>query len=182
MSRKSRKSTKFRKSKKLKKAKRLAREALAHAHIQRVLALYYQALDRADVETLEREVMAEDATWKFVQRGSSDRYEAEVSGREMVIAWFRAMLGGDVSMGEGGEGEVIHSIDTTVIDVDGKRATSTSVVRAVDAAKMAIVAAGTARAELVETSDGWRIARYEIDERITDADMQALRRALGAER
>ncbi|MEZ4217349.1 MAG: nuclear transport factor 2 family protein [Myxococcota bacterium] len=149
--------------------------ALAHAEIRSVLALYYQALDARDLETLRTRVMAEDATWRFVQRAGTGRFEDEASGRDAVVDWFARMLGGDVTMGEG---EVVHSIDTTVIELAGERATSSSVVRCVDVAKLALVAAGRARAELVRTREGWRIRRYEIDERITDDDMRALQAAL----
>jgi len=149
---------------------------LAHAEILSLLSLYYQALDARDLETLRARVMAEDATWRVVQRAASGRFEDEARGRDAVIDWFARMLGGDVTMSEG---EVLHSIDTTVIEVDGARATSRSHVRAIDAAKLAIVAAGTASAEHVRTKDGWRIRRYDIDERITDADMLALQAALG---
>lgn len=44
-----------------------AEEALAHAQIASLLSLYYQALDVGDFDTLEAEVMAEDATWQVIQ-------------------------------------------------------------------------------------------------------------------
>jgi hypothetical protein len=150
-------------------------EALAHAHIQSLLALYYQALDRGDLETLERRVMAEDAVWEFVQHAANGRIEDRAEGRDAVIAWFRGMLGGDFTMSES---QVRHFINTHVIEVDGASARSSSHLQCVDTASLAIVAVGTAEAEHVLTDEGWRIRRYRIDEHITEADMAAFRAAV----
>ncbi len=153
-----------------------ADEALAHAHIQSLLSLYYQALDTGDLDRLEREVMAEDATWTVVQVASIGRVEDSASGRDAVIAWFRKMLSGGVSMSEG---NVLHYLSTHVIRVDGDRATSTSHLQAVATDSRQILATGIAEAEHVQTPRGWRIRRYAVTERITDDDMRALEQTLG---
>lgn len=153
-----------------------AEEALAHGQIQSLLSLYYQALDAGDLDRLEREVMAEDASWHVVQTASTGRIEDRATGRGEVIAWFRKMLSGGVSMSEG---TVLHFLSTHVIRVDGDRATSTSHLQAVSTPTMQILATGVAEAEHVRTPAGWRIRRYKVTERITDADMQALTRTLG---
>lgn len=153
-----------------------ADEALAHAHIQSLLSLYYQALDAGDLARLEREVMAEDATWKVVQVASIGRIEDSASGRDAVIGWFRKMLSGGVSMAEG---NVLHYLGTHVIRVEGDRASSTSHLQAVATDTRQILATGVAEGEHVRTSGGWRIRRYTVTERITDDDMRALERTLG---
>ena len=158
-----------------------ADEALAHCQISSLLSLYYQALDAGAFETLESEVMAEDARWEVVQRAGQARVEDAAEGRERVIAWFRQMLSGDVTMSEAGT--VRHFLNTHVIAVDpsGRSARSTSHLQAVHTATMAILAVGTAQAEHVRTERGWRIRRYRVEERITEQDMQAFRAALGLE-
>jgi len=155
-----------------------ADEALAHVHIQSLLSLYYQALDAGDFECLEHEVMAEDATWNVIQLASTGRVEDEVSGRDEVLAWFRKMLSGEVSMSEG---TVLHFLSTHVIRVDGDRATSTSHLQAVSTPTRQILATGVAEAEHVRTPSGWRIRTYKVTERITDEDMLALKQTLGLE-
>ena len=155
-----------------------AEEALAHAHVSSLLSLYYQALDRGDFDTLEREVMAEDAVWEVVQLASNGRVEDKAEGRDQVIAWFKQMLSGDVTMNQG---RVRHFINTHVIEVDGRRARSTSNLQCIDCDSMATLANGFAEAEHVKTARGWRIRRYRIEERITDADMDAFKTALGLE-
>lgn len=157
-----------------------AEEALAHAHIGTLLSLYCQAIDVGDFDTLEHEVMAEDATWEVVQHASSGRVEDGASGRDAVIAWFRKMMSGEVSMSEG---TVRHFLNTHVIRVaaDGRSATSTSHLLAADTVTMAILSNGFATAEHVRTDRGWRIRRYHIDERITDADMKAYQETFGLE-
>lgn len=153
-----------------------AEEALAHCQIQSLLSLYYQALDAGDLDRLEREVMAEDATWNVIQLASTGRVEDEVSGRGEVLAWFKKMLSGGVSMSEG---TVLHFLSTHVIRVDGDRATSTSHLQAVSTPTMQILATGVAEAEHVRTRTGWRIRSYKVTERITDEDMLALKQTLG---
>ena len=152
-----------------------AEEALAHCQIQTLLSVYYQALDSGDLDRLEREVMAEDATWNVIQVAGPGRIEDLVEGRSAVIAWFRKMLGGGVSMSDGG---VLHFLSTHAIRVDGDRATSTSHLQAVSQPTREILATGVAEAEHVRTDAGWRIRRYRVTERITDADMQALQATL----
>jgi hypothetical protein len=152
-----------------------ARDALAHAHIQSLLALYYQALDRGDLETLERRVMAEDAVWEFVQHAANGRLEDRAEGRDGVIAWFRGMLSGNFTMSES---QVRHFINTHVIEIDGASARSSSHLQCVDTKSLSIVAVGTALAEHVETPEGWRIRRYRIEEHITEADMAAFQAAM----
>ncbi len=153
-----------------------AEEALAHGQIQSLLSLYYQALDAGDLDRLEREVMAEDATWHVVQTASNARIEDRATGRDAVIAWFRKMLSGGVSMSEG---TVLHFLSTHVIRVDGDRATSTSHLQAVSTPTRQILATGVAEAEHVRTKAGWRIRHYKVTERITDEDMRALQQTLG---
>ncbi|MFO0690602.1 MAG: nuclear transport factor 2 family protein [Myxococcota bacterium] len=152
-----------------------AEEALAHCQIQTLLSVYYHALDAGDLARLEREVMAEDATWHVVQVAGTGRIEDTVSGRDAVIGWFRAMLGGGVSMSDGG---VLHFLSTHAIRVDGDRATSTSHLQAVSQATRAILATGVCEAEHVRTREGWRIRHYRVTERITDADLEALKATL----
>ena len=67
-------------------------EALAHCQISSLLSLYYQALDVGDFDTLESEVMAEDAVWEAIQIASNGRVEDGASGRDAVLAWFRNCL------------------------------------------------------------------------------------------
>ena len=153
-----------------------AEEALAHCHIQSLLSLYYQALDAGDFDRLEREVMAEDATWNVIQLASTGRVEDKVTGRSEVLAWFQKMLSGEVSMSEG---TVLHFLSTHLIQVDGDRATSTSHLQAVSTPTMQILATGVAEAEHVRTRAGWRIRLYKVTERITDKDMLALKQTLG---
>ncbi len=151
-----------------------AEEALAHCHITSLLSLYYQALDVGDFDTLETEVMAKDASWHVIQRASRGRVEDGASGRDEVLAWFKQMLSGDVTMSEG---TVRHFLNTHVIRVapDGLSAQSTSHLQAVDTATMANLASGFAEAEHVRTEHGWRIRHYKVEERITDKDMEAYR-------
>jgi hypothetical protein len=153
-----------------------AEEALAHCQIQSLLSLYYQALDAGNFDRLEREVMAEDATWNVIQLASTGRVEDKVSGRSEVLAWFEKMLAGEVSMSEG---TVLHFLSTHVIRVEGDRATSTSHLQAVSTPTMQILATGVAEAEHVKTRAGWRIRTYKVTERITDKDMLALKQTLG---
>lgn len=155
-----------------------AEEALAHCQIQSLLSLYYQALDVGDFDRLEREVMAEDATWHVVQLATTGRVEDSASGRDAVLAWFRKMLSGDVSMSEG---TVRHFLNTHVIRVEGDRAFSTSHLLAVSTTTMQNLANGIADAEHVRTENGWRIRRYAVTEQITDADMAAFKATLGLE-
>jgi hypothetical protein len=155
-----------------------AEEALAHCQIQSLLSLYYHALDAGDFDRLEREVMADDATWNVIQVAGTGRVEDTVSGRDEVLAWFRKMLSGEVSMSEG---TVLHFLSTHVIAVDGDRATSRSHLQAVSQPTRQILATGIAEAEHVRTRDGWRIRHYRVTERITDADMKALKAALALE-
>jgi hypothetical protein len=157
-----------------------AEEALAHSQIRSLLSLYYQALDDSDFDTLESEVMAEDATWEVVQLASSGRVEDAVSGRDRVLAWFRRMLAGDVSMSEG---TVRHFIGTHVIRVDagGRAAHTRSHLQAIHTETMATLAVGVTEAEHVRTAQGWRIRRYRVEERITEKDMTAFKAAMGLE-
>jgi len=155
-------------------------EALAHCQISSLLSLYYQALDVGDFDTLESEVMAEDAVWEAIQIASNGRVEDGASGRDAVLAWFRKMLTGDVSMSEG---TCRHFLNTHVIHVaeDGRSARSTSHLLAVDTVTMSNLSNGVATAEHVRTDRGWRIRRYRIEERITDADMKAYQETFGLE-
>jgi len=151
-------------------------KALSHAEITNVLSLYYQALDQGDLDTLERAVIAEDATWVLVQLCGDERLVDESTGRSEIIAWFRRMFGAGVSMTEG---TVRHYLNTHVIEVndegDDERARSTSHLQAIETAGMTNVASGFVRAEHVRTAEGWRIRRYEVEETITRADMDALK-------
>lgn len=151
-----------------------AEEALAHCQITSLLSLYYQALDVGDFDTLESEVMAEDATWEVVQLASSGRLEDKASGRDQVIAWFKKMMTGDVTMSEG---TVRHFLNTHVIRVDpeGLTARSTSHLQAIDTVTMATLANGFVEAEHTRTDSGWRVRHYKVEERITDKDMEAYR-------
>ncbi len=157
-----------------------AEEALAHCHITSLLSLYYQALDVGDLDTLEAEVMAEDASWEVIQLASSGRVENGASGRDEVLAWFKQMLSGDVTMSEG---TVRHFLNTHVIRValDGLSARSTSHLQAVDTVTMANLASGFAEAEHIRTEQGWRIRHYKVEERITDEDMEAYRATFNLE-
>ncbi|MEZ4331004.1 MAG: nuclear transport factor 2 family protein [Myxococcota bacterium] len=155
-----------------------AEEALAHCHIQSLLSLYYQALDVGDFDRLEREVMAEDATWHVVQLATTGRVEASASGRTEVIAWFKKMLSGDVTMSEG---TVRHFLNTHVIRVEGDRAFTTSHLLAASTTTMQTLANGFAEAEHVRTKHGWRIRSYKVTEQITDADMEAFKATFGLE-
>lgn len=157
-----------------------ADEALAHCQISSLLSLYYQALDVGDFDTLESEVMAEDATWEVVQMATKGCVEDRAEGRQRVLDWFRQMLSGEVTMSEG---TVRHFINTHVIRLDpgGRSARSTSHLLAVDTVTMATLAVGFVEAEHVRTERGWRIRRYRVEERITDKDMEAFKAALGLE-
>jgi len=154
-----------------------ADEALAHCQISSLLSLYYQALDVGDFGTLESEVMAADATWEVIQLATNGRVEDKATGRNEVIAWFKQMLSGDVTMSEG---TVRHFINTHVIrlDPDGRGARSTSHLQAVDTVSMATLANGFVEADHVLTERGWRIRYYKVEERITDKDMEAFKAAL----
>jgi hypothetical protein len=154
-----------------------AEEALAHCHVSSLLSLYYQALDRGDLATLEAEVMAEDATWDLTQVAAGGRVRDRLEGRDAILAWFRRMLGGGVTMGEHG---VRHFLNTHVIRVDGARARSTSHLQCVHADTLATLAVGVAEAEHLRTPRGWRIRSYRLEERITDADMKALQETFGS--
>jgi 2-keto-3-deoxy-galactonokinase len=154
-----------------------AEEALAHCHVSSLLSLYYQALDRGDLATLESEVMAEDATWDLTQVAGTRRVRDRLEGRDEILAWFRRMLSGGVTMGEHG---VRHFINTHVIRVDGARARSTSHLQCIHAQTMATLAVGLAEAEHVKTPRGWRIRSYRLEEGITDADMSALQETFGS--
>jgi ketosteroid isomerase-like protein len=155
-----------------------AERALAHAEISNLLSLYYQALDRGDLETLAADVIAEDATWVLVQLCADERVVDESSGRDAIVEWFRRMFGAGVSMTEG---TVRHYLNTHVIDVEGDAARSTSHLQAVETAGMTNVASGFVRAEHVRTAAGWRIARYEVEETITRKDMDALKATFHAD-
>jgi hypothetical protein len=155
-----------------------ADEALAHAEIQSLLSRYYQALDVADWHALETEVIAEDAVWEMIQRCGDAVLEDRFEGRAALLAWFRKMMGGEVTMSRGA---VRHFLNTHVIRVasDGHSARSTSHLQAVDGNAMAVVAMGFVEAEHVRTSRGWRIRRYRIDEHLRETDMKALREIFG---
>lgn len=153
-----------------------AEEALAHAHIASLLSLYYQALDAGDLDRLEVDVMADDATWVVVQRSGPDRIEDQATGRTEVLRWFRTMFAGGVSMSEGA---VRHFLSTHVIRVEGARAHSTSHLQAISATTHATLATGVAEAEHVRTPAGWRIRHYRVTEDITRPDFEALRKAFG---
>ena len=155
-----------------------AEEALAHCQITSLLSLYYQALDVGDFETLETSVMAEDAVWIVIQRAGAERVEDGASGREEVIAWFRKMMSGEVTMAEG---TVRHFLNTHVIRIDpsGRAAESTSHLQAVDTVTMATVAVGFVESQHVRTEKGWRIRRYQVEEHITEKDMRAYRATFG---
>ena len=151
-----------------------AQRALDWTGIANVLSRYYQALDRGDLETLGRDVIAEGATWRLVQRCGEDRLVDEIEGRDEILAWFERMLGSGVSMSEAA---VRHHLDTHVIEIEGDTATSTSHLLAVETTSLSIVASGFAAASHVRTDRGWRIHRYEVEENLTAADMAALREA-----
>ena len=155
-----------------------ADEALAHAEIQSLLSRYYQALDVADWQALETGVIAEDAVWELIQRCGDAVLEDRIEGRAALLAWFRRMMGGEVTMSRGA---VRHFLNTHVIrvDSDGRSARSTSHLQAVDGNAMAVVAMGFVEAEHVHTERGWRIRRYRIDEHLREADMKALREIFG---
>ena len=151
-------------------------EALAHCEITNLLSLYYQALDRGDLDRLEKEVMSEDATWELIQLCGAERIVDKTVGREEVLAWFRKMLGGDVTMSEG---TVRHSLSTHVIQIDGDSAHSTSHLQAIETVGMTTVASGFVEATHIRTDRGWRIQYYKVEETITAADMKALKAAFG---
>ena len=157
-----------------------AEEALAHCQITSLLSRYYQALDVLDLDTLESEVMAKDATWEVIQRANCGRLRDGASGRDEVMAWFRQMFSGDVTMSEG---TVRHFLNTHVIRVaaDGVTAHSTSHLQAVDTATLATLAVGFVESEHVRTDLGWRIRRYKVEESITDKDMEAYRETFDLE-
>jgi hypothetical protein len=146
--------------------------ALAQGEITNLLSLYYQALDVGDLETLERQVMAEDATWELIQLCGEQRIVDKTTGRDRILDWFRAMLGGGVTMSEG---SVRHSIGTHIIRVDGDTAHSTSHLQAIETTGMTIVASGFVEADHVRTPEGWRIFVYKVEETITASDMKALK-------
>ena len=156
-----------------------ADEALAHAEIQSLLSRYYQALDVADFRALETEVIAEDAVWELVQRCGDAVHEDRLEGRTALLAWFRRMLGGDVTMSRGA---VRHFLNTHVIEIarDGRSARSTSHLQAIDGHAMAVVAMGFVEAEHVRTAAGWRIRRYRVDEHLREEDMKALQQLFGS--
>jgi hypothetical protein len=145
--------------------------------VSSLLALYYQALDRGDLATLESEVMAEDATWDLTQVAGARRVRDRLEGRDQILAWFRRMLSGGVTMGESG---VRHFINTHVIRVEGARARSTSHLQCIHAQTMATLAVGVAEAEHAKTPRGWRIRSYRLEETITEADMRALQETFGS--
>lgn len=151
-------------------------KALAHHEITNLLSLYYQALDRGDLETLAHEVIAEDATWELVQLCGEERAVDTSTGRDEIVAWFRRMLGSGVSMTEG---TVRHSLDTHVIRIEGEAAHSTSHLQAIETKGMTIVASGFVQADHVRTDSGWRIQYYKVEETITAADMQTLKKTFG---
>jgi hypothetical protein len=151
-------------------------KALAHCEISNLLSLYYQALDKGDLDTLEREVMAEDATWELIQLCGKERVVDKTHGRMEILAWFRTMLGSGVSMTEGG---VRHSLDTHVIRIEGDGAHSSSHLQAVETGAMVVVASGFVEADHVRTDSGWRIQYYRVEETITAADMRTLKATFG---
>jgi hypothetical protein len=155
-----------------------AAEALAYCQISSVLSLYYQALDTSNWDTLEKQVMSEDAVWEVIQHSPSGTVRDLADGREAVLSWFKRMMGGEVNMSQG---TVRHFINTHVITVEERTARSTSHLQAVHSASLQILANGFVEAEHIKTPEGWRIRRYKIDEHITDADMDAFKRALGLE-
>src|SRR5262249_45406030 len=125
----------------------------------------------------ETEVIAEDAVWEMTQRCGDAVLEDRIEGRAALLAWFRRMMGGEVTMSRGA---VRHFLNTHVIRVapDGRSAHSTSHLQAVDGNAMAVVAMAFAEADHVRT-DRWRIRRYRIDEHLREADMKALREVFG---
>jgi predicted transcriptional regulator len=153
-----------------------AERAVAHCEISNLLSLYYQALDVGDLDTLEREVMAEDATWELVQLCGSERVVDKSSGRDQVLDWFRTMLASGVSMTEG---TVRHYLSTHVIRIEEAAAHSTSHLQAIETTGMTNVASGFVEADHVLTAAGWRIRRYKVEETITAKDMEALKATFG---
>jgi hypothetical protein len=141
-----------------------AEEALAYCHITSLLSLYYQALDTANWDTLEKQVMADDAVWEVIQHSPSGTVRDLAEGRDAMS-----------------QGTVRHFINTHVIKIEGHTARSTSHLQAVDSGTLNIVANGFVEAEHTKVPEGWRIKRYKIDEHITDADMNAFKATLGLE-
>jgi predicted SnoaL-like aldol condensation-catalyzing enzyme len=155
-----------------------AEEALAYCHITSLLSLYYQALDTGNWDTLEKQVMADDAVWEVIQHSPSGTVRDLAEGRDAVLGWFKRMMGGEVTMSHG---TVRHFINTHVIAIEGRAAHSTSHLQAVDTSTLKILANGFVEAEHTKAPEGWRIRRYKIDEHITDADMDAFKATLGLE-
>lgn len=152
-----------------------AREALAHAHITSTLARYYHSIDVADLDTLHDRVLDEDAVWEVTQASTQGAITQVMEGRDAVMAWFRTIFGGDVSMSD--DSGVRHFVSTTDITVTGTTAHSTSHLMCVHNSTLAVLANGTIIADHVETTDGWRIRHFKLRENITDADMEAFRAA-----
>jgi len=153
-----------------------AQEALAHAHISSLLAKYYQAIDNGRWDVLDREVLADDARWEVVQSSpTGGTIEDTVVGREAILSWFAAIMGGEAAMSEG---TCRHFISTHVIEVDGDTARSNAHLQAFDTHTMAMLSNGVIEADHVKTDRGWRIRRYNIVESITDADMDAFKNAV----
>jgi hypothetical protein len=153
-------------------------EVLDQWRIATLLAVYYQAIDVADWDTLDREVLADDARWEVVQRSTKGTVTNGAEGRAEVVAWFRQMVSGEVSMSEG---IVRHFVGTHVIKVDGDTATSRSHLQAQDMVTLGMLANGIIDAEHVRTERGWRVRRFRVEESITDADMEAFRTTFGLE-
>jgi hypothetical protein len=146
-------------------------EALAHCHITSLLSLYYQALEIADFSTLEKQVMTQEAVWEVVQRSPSGTDRFVLDGRDAVIAWFKELMGD--RGGTERPGAVRQYLDTHVITVQGDTAHSVSNLQAVRVDTLSILACGRAVADHVRTAAGWRISRYQLDERISDASVGA---------
>jgi hypothetical protein len=153
-------------------------QVLDEWRIATLLARYYQAIDVADWDALDRDVLADDARWEVVQRSSGGTVTNGAAGRAEVVAWFRQMVSGEVSMSEG---TVRHFLGTHVIEVDGDVATSRSHLQAQDLVGLGMLANGIVDAEHVRTERGWRVRRFRVEESITDADMEAFRATFGLE-
>ena len=153
-------------------------EVLDQWRIATLLSRYYQAIDVADWDALDRDVLADDARCEVVQRSTKGTVTNGAEGRAEVVAWFRQMVSGEVSMSEG---IVRHFLGTHVIDVRGDTATSRSHLQAQDMVTLGILANGIVDAEHVRTERGWRVRRFRVEESITDADMEAFRTTFGLE-
>ena len=130
------------------------REAADRAEIIQLLHRYALSIDTADWSLLP-EVFTSDAEIDF---GSVDQYvesESVVRGLDAIRTWFEAALAPFP--------DVLHFMTNHLVDVDGDEARTHTLMHVLNMSM-----GGIYRGRAVRTPEGWRIDRFQLEERTFD--------------